>query len=99
MGSGLNQSAVYHAAGAGCGRQGCTLFEQCARSACALSVRRSGAGDSPETPILRQVPDVTGIITNWQASCFGAHMACTDAVPVRQERRWIASIKAVGVLR
>lgn len=99
MGSGLNQSAVYHAAGAGCGVRGCTLFEQCARSACALSVRQSGAGVSPETPVSGQVPDAMGIFTNWQASCFGAYMACTDAVPVRQARRWIASIKAVGVLR
>jgi len=48
MGSGLNQSAVYHAAGAGCGAQGCTLFEQYARLPCALSVRQSGAGVSPE---------------------------------------------------
>jgi len=99
MGSGLNQSAVYHAAAAGCGVRGCTLFEQCARPPCALSVRPGGAGESPETPFLSQVPDGAGISTNWQASCFGAYMACTDAVPVRQARQGIASINAVGVLR
>lgn len=99
MGSGLNQSAVYHAASTGCGAWGCTLFEQCARLPCALSVRQRRAGESPENPVSGQVPDATGISTNWQASCFGADMACTDAVPVRQARRWIASITAVGVLR